>query len=180
MRRLVWRFVAFGLVLIVAALVWRARTSRLPEPVLPPVDTTTAGVHAATLWFPSAEAEGLVAESREMPVAAGLHDRVAALIDALGQGPRENGMRTLPEGTLLLHAYLDETGVLTLDLSRTFRQGFHGGARAEELVIGSLVRTLAANVPEAKRIRITCAGALLPSLGGHFPLDRALDPAEWP
>jgi spore germination protein GerM len=180
LRRLTWRIIALGVVLVVVALVWRARTSRPPVVEPPPADSTAAGVHAATLWFPNPAADGLVAESREMPVSALLHDRVAGLVEALEQGPREGGSRSLPEGTLLLHAYLDEGGVLTLDLSRTFRQGFHGGARAEELAIGSLVRTLAANVPEAKRVRITCAGAVLPTLGGHFPLDRPLDPAEWP
>jgi hypothetical protein len=75
---------------------------------------------------------------------------------------------------------VDDAGLLTLDLSRPFRQGFHGGARAEEMTLGSLVRTLAANVPEVRRIRIVCAGVALPTLGGHFPLDQPLDPDEWP
>ena len=126
MRRLTWRIIAVGLLLVIGVLVWRARTLRAPEPELAPVDTTASGVRAATLWFPDAEAGGLVAETREMPLTGALHDRVAGILAALDQGPRENGTRALPEGTLLLHAYLDETGVLTLDLSRTFRQGFHG------------------------------------------------------
>ena len=39
---------------------------------------------------------------------------------------------------------------------------------------------VAANVPEAKRIRIVCGGAAISTLGGHFPLDRPLDPDDWP
>ena len=104
----------------------------------------------------------------------------AALVAALAQGPRGDAARTLPEGTSLLHAYLDETGLLTLDLSPAFRQGFQGGARVEELIVGSLVHTVSANVPEAKRIRIVCGGAAFSSLGGHFLLDRPLDPDDWP
>src|SRR5207249_3755858 len=85
------------------------------------------------------------------------------------------GLRALAAGTALLHAYLDEAGLLTLDLSRPFRQGFEGGARAEELTLASLVRTLGAGVPEARRVRIVCAGVALQTLGGHFPLDQPLD-----
>ena len=75
---------------------------------------------------------------------------------------------------------MDEAGLLTLDLSRAFRQGFKGGARAEELALGALIRTLSASVPEAQHIRIVCAGSPLASFGGHFPLDQPLDPNDWP
>ena len=182
MKRIRLRFIVVGLVLVAAALVWRAWTARpvveLPELVTS--DSTGVGLRAVTLWFGSAGGDSLVAEPREMPEQAGLHERVAAIVAALEQGPRAGGTRTLPEGTQLLHAYVDEAGLLTLDLSRPFRQGFHGGARAEEMTLGSLVRTLATNVPEARRIRIVCAGVAVPTLGGHFPLDQPLAPEEWP
>ena len=79
----------------------------------------------------------------------------------------------------MLHAYLDDTGMLTLDLSRAFQQGFRGGTRAEELAVGSLVRTLGANVPEAHRV-LSCNGAPIASLAGHVPLDQPLDLQDWP
>ena len=176
------RFLVVGLALVAAVLLWRLRTSRppveLPEPAAS--DSTGTGLKAVTLWFASPGADSLVAEPREMPETPGLHARLAALVAALEQGPRQGGSRTLPEGTLLLHAYLDDAGLLTLDLSLPFRQGFRGGARAEELTLGSLVRTIATNEPEIKRIRIVCAGVALPTLGGHFPLDQPLDIDEWP
>lgn len=149
-----------------------------PPPAGP--DSASVGMRAALLWFASPTGDSLVTEARELPDQADAHTRVAALVAALDQGPREAGVRTLPQGTLVLHVFLDESGLLTLDLSRQFRQGFLGGARAEELAVGSLVRTLAANVPEAKHIRIVCAGVALSSLGGHFPLDQPLDPEDWP
>lgn len=176
------RFIVVGLALIAAVLLWRSRTSRAPvEPPEPAAsDSAGTGLKAVTLWFGSPGGDSLVAEPREMPETSGLHARVGALVAALEQGPREGGTRTLPEGTMLLHAYLDEAGLLTLDLSLPFRQGFHGGARAEEMTLGSLVRTLASNLPEIKRIRIVCAGVALPTLGGHFPLDQPLEIDEWP
>lgn len=171
-----------GAALIALALAWRAWLANAPEPVAPETrsDSTGVGMRAVTLWFASPEGDSLVAEVREQPERSELHARVALLVAALAEGPREGGVRTLPEGTQLLHVYLDEAGLLTLDLSRPFRQGFRGGARAEELALGSLVRTVSAGVPEAKLLRIACVGAPLTSLGGHFPLDQPLDPADWP
>lgn len=171
-----------GAIVIAVALVARSWLMREPVTNTPEVrsDSTGVGMRTALLWFASPDGDSLVAEPRELAEQTDLHARVAALVAALEQGPREGGVRTLPSGTQLLHVYLDEAGLLTLDLSRPFRQGFHGGARAEELALGSLVRTLAAGVPEAKQMRIVCVGVALPSLGGHFPLDQPLDPADWP
>ena len=174
--------IALGLVLIALALFARQwlQQRNQPEPLPVVADTAQTSVRTVALWFASADGDSLVMEPRNLPEQAELHARLSALVAALEEGPRGDGARTLPQGTSLDHAYLDETGLLTLDLSPAFRQGFQGGARAEELVVGSLVRTVSANVAEAKRIRIVCGGAAFTSLGGHFPLDRPLDPDDWP
>jgi len=103
---------------------------------------------------------------------------VTQLVAALEQGPRRRGVAALPPGTAVLHAYLDDRGLMTLDLSRAFQQGFRGGTQAEDLVVGSLVRTVGANLPEVKHVLIVCGGTPIGSLGGHLPLDRPLDPHE--
>lgn len=175
--RLLLLLAALVAVALVARAVWLRPSDNAATAA---ADSTGVGMRSAMLWFASADGDSLVAEPRELPEAGTLHARVAACIAALEQGPRLGGVRTLPAGTRLLHAYLDESGLLTLDLSRDLRQGFRGGARAEELAIGSLVRTVSAGVPEGRRLRIVCAGSPLASLGGHIPLDRPLDPADWP
>jgi hypothetical protein len=86
----------------------------------------------------------------------------------------------LPAGTGVLHCYIDDGGLLTLDLTGAFRQGFRGGTTAEYLAIGSLVRTLGANVSDVKRVQILCVGRPMPTLGGHLPLDQPLDVHDWP
>lgn len=176
------RLLLFGLVLIVLALLARAWFARTNEEaaVEPMSDSTATPIRTIHLWFASADGDSLTGETRDLTEESDLHSRVAALVAALEAGPRQSGVRVLPEGTRLLHVYLDDGGLLTLDLSLPFRQGFRGGPRAEELVLGSLVRTLAANLPEVRGIRIVCGGAPLPTLGGHFPLDQPLDPDEWP
>jgi hypothetical protein len=175
------RFVWIGAVLVVLALLARAWFGREPEPsVVVPADSAGAALRTIHLWFASSDGDSLTGESRDLTEQPDLHARVAVLVAALEQGPRQGGVRVLPEGTQVLHVYLEEDGLLTLDLSLPFRQGFRGGPRAEELTLGALVRTLAANVPEMQRVRLTCGGAPLPTLGGHFPLDQSLDPDEWP
>ena len=141
-------------------------------------DTTQAGLRTVTLWFADAGGDSLVREVREVPELEGLHARVAQLVEALVQGPAHGGIAVVPNGTTVLRAYLDDRGQLTLDLSRAFQQGFHGGSCEEDLVVGSLVRTIGSNLPEVKRVLFTCGGAPIGSLGGHLPLDCPIDPHE--
>ena len=152
-----------------------------PAPVVSGVDSTSTGVHSVQLWFASPSGDGLVSESRDVvDPGSELHERVAVLIAELERGPEKGGVKTLPPGTALLHVYLDDRGLLTLDLSRAFQQNFRGGTADESLVIGSLVRTIAGSFPEVRQIQVVCGGNPLPSLGGHLPLDRPLDVGDWP
>ena len=172
-----------GLILAVlawAAWRWSVRSGEVTV-VDPAVsDTAGTGFRSARLWFVARSGDSLVSEPREVIEQTGLHERVAALLDELVRGPTGEGLTLLPPGTTLRHAYLDDRGLLTLDLSGAFRSGFRGGAGAEELAVAALVRTLGDNLPEARRVTIVCEGAPLVSLGGHLPLDRPLDLAEWP
>jgi spore germination protein GerM len=143
-------------------------------------DTAGTGFQSARLWFVARSGDALVSEPREVIEQAGLHERVAALLDELVRGPTGTGLTLLPAGTTLRHAYLDDRGLLTLDLSGAFRSGFRGGAGAEELAVGALVRTLGDNLPEVRSVMIVCEGVPLASLGGHLPLDRPLELADWP
>ena len=155
---------------------WRAHA---PAPVAAaPPDTTQAGMRALTLWFAAESGDSLVFEERESPEQADLHARVAQLVDALAAGPERGGVAVLPTGTRALHVYLDDRGMMTLDLSRAFQQGFHGGSREEDLIIGSLMRTIASNLPEVKQVLVVCNGEPIGSLGGHVPLDLPIDPHD--
>jgi spore germination protein GerM len=152
-----------------------------PVPVVSGIDSTSTGVHSVQLWFAAPAGDGLVSEPRDVvDPGSELHERVAVLIAELERGPEKGGVKTLPAGTALLHVYLDDRGLLTLDLSRAFQQNFRGGTADENLVIGSLVRTLAGSFPEVRQIQVVCGGLPLSSLGGHLPLDRPLDVGDWP
>ncbi|MGH7730617.1 MAG: GerMN domain-containing protein [Candidatus Eiseniibacteriota bacterium] len=167
----------------VAALAWFAwqwtMRRNAPAPGVA-ADSSEAGVRSARLYFAAASGDSLVAETRELLEAASLHERVSGLVAELDRGPRGPGVAALPAGTAVLHVFLDERGLLTLDLSRAFQQGFRGGSGAEYLAVASLVRTLGANLPEVKRILVVCGGRPIATLGGHLPLDQPLDVTDWP
>lgn len=165
---------------VILLTLWRFGPGRpvgTPDPV--PSDSTSVGVRASTLFFSDAEGERWVIESREMVERDGLHEKAGALIEALVEGPRGPGVATVPASTRLQQAYLLDDGVLVLDLSREFVDALAGGSRREEMAVGSLVRTMTANLPEVHRVRLVCQGPLV-SAGGHLPLDRPLDPLDWP
>ena len=167
-------------VLVAGVAGWRLWSARNAPPPAVAVDTTQTGVRAMTLYFADERGDSLVAETREMIESEDVHGLVSALVVALAKGPARRGTGVLPPGTTVVHAYLDDRGLLTLDLSRAFQQGFQGGSRAEELAVGSLVRTLGANAPEVKHVLVVIGGAPVASLAGHVPLDQPLDIQDWP
>jgi sporulation and spore germination protein len=178
------RLIVVGLAIAVLAWLggrWMRRRAAPPASRVTVVDTlSAAGLRAARLYFAARDGAGLIAEARDLPDRADLHERVTQLVSELDRGPRCAGIAALPPGTSVLHVDLDDRGLMTLDLSRAFRERFEGGTTAEYLALASLVRTLAANVPQVKRVLIVCAGAPLATLGGHLPLDRPLDVSDWP
>lgn len=175
--------VMLGLALVAFGANWLAqRRAEGPAPVpLPPAaDSTGGGVRSVRLWFAASDGDSLVGELREIVEPPTFHEKVARLVEELDRGPRGNGVPALPAGTSVLRVYLDDRGLLTLDLSGAFLQGFHGGSTGEYLAVASLVGTLGSNLPEVKRVMLVCASRPVASLGGHLPLDRPLDVTDWP
>jgi spore germination protein GerM len=170
--------------LVFAVLAWAAwRFSVVGAPPVPAParpDSVTTGLRAARLFFASPDGDSLVSESRDLAESGLLHERVASLISELARGPRGSAVTALPAGTTLLHVYLDDRGLMTLDLSNSFARGFRGGATSEYMAIASLIRTLGANVPEARRVLIVCGGQPITTVGGHLPCDQPFDVQDWP
>lgn len=175
-------WIVAAILAVLACLAWLVVQRRVPNEaaLVPAPDSTSAGVRAVRLYFASPDGDSLVSEARELVESSGLRERVVALVAELDRGPRGGGVAALPAGTSVLHVFLDEGGLLTLDLSGAFRRGFRGGSTAEYLAVASLMRTLGANLPEVKRVLIVCAGRPIVTLGGHLPLDRPLDVSDWP
>lgn len=177
MRRMILGLLFFA-VLAWLAYQW-SRVSVAPVSRSISADSIAVGMKTVRLYFASPDVDSLVFETRELPQPQDPHALTAALVAELDRGPRAGGVAALPAGTSVLNVYSDGRGLVTLDLSRAFLQGFRGGSTAEYMAIASLVRTLGANMPEVQRVQIVCGGAPLVTLGGHLPLDRPLEVAEW-
>jgi spore germination protein GerM len=172
--------------LVVTVLAWAVlRVQHAMQPPPPPVvtarpDTVSTGLRSVRLWFAAPNGDSLVSEARDLAEAGTMRDRVAALVAELARGSRHGAVSAVPAGTGVLHVYLDERGLMTLDLSQAFAANFQGGTSAEYLAVASLVHTIGANLPEVKKLLLVCGGAPLATLGGHLPLDRPIDVSDWP
>jgi spore germination protein GerM len=151
-----------------------------PEPAPARPDSVSTGLRAARLFFASSDGDSLVSESRDLAETGALHERVVSLIGELVRGPHGPAVAALPAGTSLVHVYLDDQGLMTLDFSPQFARSFRGGSTAEYMAVASLVRTLAANVPEVRRVLIESGGQPLATLGGHVPCDQPFEVQDWP
>jgi hypothetical protein len=172
------------LALFLVALAWigfeLARNPDVPVGEDARPDTTSTGFRAARVFYADRNGENLIVETRELLDTPNLHDRVSALVAELEHGPEGTGIATLPPGTSVRHVYLDERGLLTVDLTAPFRDDFRGGSSAEYLAVASLVRTLGANLGEVRRVLLVCEGEPLTTLAGHLPLDRPIDVSDLP
>lgn len=163
---------------VLAWATWRERSARAIRPALL-ADSVATGLRRVTLVIPSPDGDALVVESREIADLEGLHARVASLVELLAAEPEGEGASVLPPGTTVRHVFLDADGELAVDLSKPLQERVGTGSRMEDLMFGSLVRTLVANVPGARRVRVLCAGGPIAVAGAHLPLDAALDPRDW-
>lgn len=86
--------------------------------------------------------------------------------------------RLLPEDTVLRASYLLPDGTVVVDLGGpTLTEGWSTGTHQELMAVYSIVQTLTANFPEARRVRILLNGTLPDTLGGHVWLGRSFVPA---
>ncbi|ACL04745.1 conserved hypothetical protein [Desulfatibacillum aliphaticivorans] len=123
----------------------------------------------AHLYFISPKGYHLAAEDRRLEAdqAPALHAK--ALIQALLDGPRGDGLRCIPEDTRLLAVYV-RNGLCYVDFSREISQGLPGGAEAEYMTVFALVNTLCLNVQDISSVKILIEGKEAETLGGHVEL----------
>lgn len=136
---------------------------------------------SVTLYFASRDADGLVTETREIPIEEGLENEVRAVIAALASGPRDDdGVSAIPPGTLLLQAFwTEETLTLYLDFNRTVTSAHAGGSAGEYYTITQIVRTIGANFPQVRFLQILVEGYPVETIAGHYAVDRPIDVMKW-
>ena len=129
-----------------------------------------------TIYFPSAEGDGLAAEQREIVDTKGPADRGAQIVAALLDGPRTDGaLPAVPPGTTLRQLWVRADGNAYADFSEELASGASGGSADEILTVYAIVDSLTSNVPAIRRVGILVAGRERETLG-HLDIGRPLLP----
>lgn len=129
-----------------------------------------------TLYFPSNDQGVLIQETRQLTLASSPADRIRQIFLALLEGSEQGQNRPLPPGAELRAAFLASDGTAYLDLATGSLPSFNPGIGSETLAVYSIVDSICANIPEAKRVRFLIDGQEADTLNGHVDLTQAFAP----
>lgn len=124
-----------------------------------------------TVYFPTSDAAGLVPVERTVVVT---NQGVIPAIFKEFSAPPSGLVAPLPKGTELLDAKIKD-GIATINLSKTFKSNFEGGATGEQMVLYSIVNSLT-SLPDVKSVEFLLEGqqtvAILGALDTSSPVKR--------
>jgi hypothetical protein len=141
------------------------------EVVRPPVSTPTDVSVTAQIYRASKSVPGTLAPDEvELELSAEPVERGKQLLNALIAGPSDPSERTLPAGTSLLEFYLLPEGTAVADFSGALATELPSGIQSEQLAVDSIADTLAANIPNLRKLKILIDGREAKTLAGHIDL----------
>lgn len=127
------------------------------------------------LFFSDANERFLVQEKRLVPKGKNTVAQAEEIVRALAEGPKMGSIRTIPAGAKLLGVRIDD-GTAVLNFDNPLIEQHPGGTASEVATVYSLANTLAANLPEVKRIRIRVDGKDVTTIKGHIDLREPVTP----
>lgn len=137
----------------------------------PPVVTPTDIKTKAKLFWSSTTTPGtLQPVEAELPLSADPVQRAKQILRVLLYGPPTPEERTLPANTALLGFYILPDGTAVADFSDQLASATPSGILSGKLAVDSLARTLEANVPNLRRLKILIRGQEAETLAGHIDL----------
>lgn len=140
----------------------------------PPISTPTDRVAQAKMFW--AAGAGKVAPVEiELPLSADPVERSRQLLQALIASPPTPDQRTLPASATLLGFYILPDGTAVADFSDSLASETPSGILSESMAVNSIVQTLAANVPQLRRLKILIHGQEVDTLAGHVDLTGFFD-----
>ena len=140
----------------------------LTQPI--PMNPSDPRVKAKLFWLSDADNSMLAPVVVELPLA---NDPVLCskqVLNTLLAGPVDAELRTLPPDAVVLAFYLLPDGTGVADFSEALATSIPSGIASEQLAVDSMTRTLEANVPQVKRLKILIHGQEAETLAGHVDL----------
>ncbi len=145
----------------------------------PEIQAVPEETRSVTLYFAGRDADGLVAETREIAVDEGMENEVKAVVAALIFGPEDDdGVSPIPSGTRIHQAFwVEDTGTLYLDFNRGITTG--EGSASEYYAITTIIRTIGANFPQVEKLQFLVEGYPVETLAGHYAVSKPIDIRKW-
>lgn len=138
--------------------------STTPTPSAPVTPSDSQQSVKLTLYFPNADASGLIATVRTVVVKD--QEVIQTMFKELATPP--SGLeKPLPTGTVLLGATISADGVATIDLSTDFQKNFGGGSAGEQMTMYSIVNTLT-TLPNVHSVQFLLDGKKHDGILGHL------------
>jgi len=147
----------------------RARRELTQPPVINPSDPR---VKAKLFWASDAADGSLTPVSVELPLSSEPVLRAKQVLNTLLAGPVDTELRTLPPDAALLAFYLLPDGTAIADFSEALATSIPSGIESEQMAADSLTKTLGANVPQIRRLKILIHGQEVEALAGHLDLSQ--------
>jgi hypothetical protein len=98
--------------------------------------------------------------------------RAKQVLNTLLAGPVDAELRTLPPDAVLLAFYMLQDGTAIADFSEALATTTPSGIESEQMAVDSITRTLEANVPQVRWLKILIHGQEVDTLAGHLDLTR--------
>lgn len=130
-------------------------------------------VRAQLYWASGADDGTLSAVTVELPLSSEPVLRSKQVLNTLLAGPVDTELRTLPPDAALLAFYLLPDGTAIADFSEALGTSIPSGIESEQMAVDSLTKTLEANVPQVRRLKILIHGQETETLAGHLDLSQA-------
>jgi len=147
----------------------QARRELAQPTVINPADPK---VKAKLFWASGADDGTLSAVMVELPLTSDPVLRSKQVLNTLLAGPVDTELRTLPPDAALLAFYLLPDGTAIADFSEALGNSIPSGIQSEQMAVDSIARTLEANVPQVRRLKILIHGQEVDTLAGHLDLNQ--------
>jgi spore germination protein GerM len=153
------------------------KTAEQARRELMPAVPATSGeprIKAKMYWGSSDNDGTLVPVVLDLPLSSDPALRAKEVLNTLLAGPVDAEARTLPPDAALLAFYILPDGTAVADFSEAMATSIPSGIQSEQLAIDSITRTLEANVPQVRRLKILIHGQEVETLAGHVDLTQII------
>jgi len=140
----------------------------LTQPV--PINPGDPRVKAKLFWLSDGDNSVVAPVIVELPLSQDAVLRSKQVLNTLLAGLVDAELRTLPPDAVLLAFYILPDGTAIADFSEALATSIPSGIASEQLAVDSMARTLEANVPQVKRLKILIHGQEVETLAGHVDL----------